>query len=133
MLIPAVSFQGNCNDAIAFYQETLGARIKSIAYFKDAPADFRAGVSLPPDFVADSEIEIDGQTVMMTDGRESKPTGDYFSFCFVRDTAEEVTATFNKLAKGGKIVDPLAPVYWSSLYGVVEDKFGITWMVMTSK
>ena len=132
MLTPAISFQGNCNDAIAFYQETLGAQVKSVAHFKDAPADCKKEMSLPPDFVMDSAIVIDGQSVMMTDGGESRPTSDYFSFCMTKDTAEEATAIFNKLAENGKIVEPLAPVFWASLYGVVEDKFGISWMIMTS-
>jgi len=133
MLMTAISFQGNCNEAITFYQETLGAQVKSIGHFKDAPADYRESVSLPSDFVTDSEIVIDGHSIMMTDGSESRFTPDYFSFCLVKDVADEVTTIFSKLADGGKIAEPLAPVFWASLYGVVEDKFGITWMVMTSK
>ena len=132
MLMTAISFQGNCKEAIEFYRETLGAQVKSIGYFKEAPADFQAQMSLPPDFVTDSEIVIDGHSVMMTDGAESRPTAAYFSFCLIKDTAEEVRTVFDKLAEGGKVVEQLAPVFWSSLYGTVEDKFGITWMVMTS-
>jgi len=134
MIYPCISFQGNCNDAIAFYKEVLGAQVKSISHFKDTPADdaWAMSVSLPPDFVADSEVIIDGQSVMMTDGGQSRPTAEYFSFCLTKDTAEEVKAIFNKLAETGKVSEPLAPVSWASLYGVVEDKFGITWMVMTS-
>lgn len=134
MLIPAISFKGNCNEAIAFYQETLGAILKSIAHFKDAPTkDWADGMDLPPNFVMDSEVIIDGQLIMMTDGALDKPTADFFSFCLLKDTKEEVTEIFNKLAANGKIVEPLGAVFWSSLYGVVEDKFGFQWMIMTSQ
>jgi len=133
MIYPCISFQGNCNDAIAFYKEVLGAQIKSIGYHKDAPVDcaWAANVSLPPNFVGDSEVIIDGQSLMLTDGGQSRPTAEYFSFCLTKDTLEEVTTIFNKLAESGKVSEPLAPVSWASLYGVVEDKFGITWMIMT--
>jgi len=134
MLITAVSFKGNCNDAIAFYQKSLGAKVKSIAHFKDAPTtDWAIGMDLPPDYVMDSEVIIDGQSVMMTDGATGIPTADFFSFCLIKDTEEQVREVFGKLADGGKIIEALAPVFWSSLYGVVEDKFGFCWMIMTSQ
>jgi PhnB protein len=46
------------------------------------------------------------------------------------DTADEVTAVFNKLAIGGKVVEPLAAVFWSELYGYVIDRFGLNWQIM---
>lgn len=131
MLYPTISFQGNCNEAIAFYKEALGATIKSIAHFKNAPTtDLAEGMNLPPDFVMDSEIIIDGQTVAMTDGATSRPTADFFSFCMLKKTEMEVRDVFEKLANCGKVIEPLAPVFWSDLYGVVEDRFGFQWMVM---
>jgi len=132
MLSTVISFQGNCKDAIAFYQETLGAQVKSIEHLKNAPDDFEMKSSFPPDFVMHSEVIIDGQSIMMTDGGNSRPTSDYFSFCIIKDTAEEVTTIFNTFAASGKVVEPLAHVFWASLYGAVEDKFGVTWAVMTS-
>ncbi|MFS0933306.1 VOC family protein [Enterococcus casseliflavus] len=132
MLVPAISFQGNCKNAIKFYQEVFGAKIKSIAYASEAPEDSGLDPWLPDDFIMDSEIIIDGQSIMMTDGRIHRPSNDYFSFCLVKDTTEEVTSIFNILSIEGKVIEPLAPVFWSSIYGMVEDKYGITWMIMTS-
>lgn len=132
MLIPAISFQGNCENAIKFYQETLDAQIKSIVYASEAPIDSGLDSEMPDDFVMDSEIIIDGQRIMMTDGRLNRPENDFFSFCLVKESADEVTTIFNSLSIDGKVIDPLAPVFWSSLYGMVEDQYGITWMIMTS-
>jgi len=133
MFLTTIHFPGNCDEAISFYKEALGAEVKDIAYFKDAPKtpDMDA-LSLPPNFVMHSIILIHGSVVSMTDGVETKPTGDNFSFFITADTAEEVTALYNKLLEGGKEVEPLAPVFWASLYGVVEDQFGINWQVMTA-
>ncbi len=69
MLIPAISFQGNCENAIKFYQEALDAQIKSIVYASEAPVDSGLDPEMSDDFVMDSEIIIDGQRIMMTDGR----------------------------------------------------------------
>lgn len=132
MLLPAISFQGNCENAIKFYQEALDAQIKSIVYANEAPVDSGLDPNMPDDFIMDSEIIIDGQRIMMTDGRLNRPANDFFSFCLVKESADEVTTIFNSLSIDGKVIDPLAPVFWSSLYGMVEDQYGITWMIMTT-
>ena len=133
MFLPTIHFPGNCNGAISFYKETLGAEVKEIAYFKDAPKDSNMeALSLPPNFVMHSIISIHGSVVSMTDGVETKPTGDNFTFFITEDTANKVTALYNKLLKGGKEVEALAPVFWASMYGIVEDKFGVNWQIMTS-
>jgi len=131
MLIPAISFKGNCNNAIVFYQKTLGAQVKSITHYKDAPVGSEKPSTLP-DFVVGSNIIIDGQSVMMFDDDESKPVNGCFYFDLTKDTTEEVTTIFNELAEDGRIITPLGPVYWSSLFGIVEDRFGVAWMITTS-
>ena len=130
MLIPTIHFQGNCDEAITFYKETLGAEVKEIAYAKDAPAD--AGMdNLPPNFVMYSEIQLFDTIISMTDGAETAGGIENFSYMIMFDTADEVTNVFNKLAKGGTIVEPLAPQFFSSMYGFVKDKFGVGWSIGT--
>ena len=128
MLIPAIGFQGNCDDAITYYKEILGAEIKRINYARDADPDM--GMDLPPNFVMYSEVAIHGTTFMMSDGME-KPL-ESFWMLLTFDTPEEVTAIFNKLAEGGEIVEPLAPQFYASLTGDVRDRFGVLWSVSTS-
>ena len=127
MLITTVSFPGNCDEAIAFYKEALGAKVKEIAYFRDAPPNHGMDESLPPDFVMHSEVLISGTVVTMTDGAEAKPSGDNYSFILSCSSAEEATDIFSKLADGGKIINPLGPQFWASLWGDVQDRFGVVW------
>ena len=130
MLIPTIHFHGNCDEAITFYMETLGAKVKEIAYAKHAPAD--AGMDcLPPNFVMYSEIQLFDTTISMTDGAETAGGIENFSYMIMFDTVAEVTTMFNKLAKGGTIVEPLAPQFFSSMYGFVKDKFGVGWSIGT--
>ena len=132
MLIPTIHFPDNCDEAITFYKEVLGAKVKEIAYAKDAPPD--SGMEdCPPNFVMYSELEISGSIISITDGGEAPLTSDTYSFMISFDTDEETAAVFNKLADGGKIIEPLAPQFWSPLYGYLQDRFGVGWQVMTKE
>jgi len=129
MLIPTIHFNGNCDEAIAFYKEALGADVKEINYAKDAPPD--SGMDeLLPNFVMHSEVFICGTNFSLTDGAETPIPFGNFSFIIVYDTAEEVTATFEKLAVSGEVEKPLDTTFWSPLYGSVVDRFGVNWQVM---
>jgi PhnB protein len=128
MITPCIHFQGNCNEAINFYKEALGAEIKAIFYAKDAPDS--GTESLTPDNVMHSDILICGMNFSLTDGSDVPITGEHISFLVTYDTAEEVRSAFEKLAVGGRIVEPLAKVFWSDFYGYVIDRFGVNWQVM---
>ena len=129
--LPSIGFPGNCDEAITYYKEMLGAEVKEIIYFSDAPPD--SGMDLPPNFVAYSEVLLFGTPIMMTDGMETPMSGEHFWFTLSFDSAEEATSIFNKLAAGGQILEPLAPQFWASLNGSVKDRFGITWNIGTKE
>ena len=131
MLIPSIAFSGNCDEAIAYYKEAIGAEVKEIYYFRDAPPNHGMDESLPPNFVMHSEILLFDSKVVMTDGGTGLPitTDSYFTIFLNSD--EEVTSVFNKLADGGQIVEALAPQFWTSLFGFVKDRFGISWSINT--
>ena len=63
MLLTTISYPGTCDEAITLYKEILGAQVKEINYFRDAPAEFSDSVELPPNFVMHSEIMIRGTMV----------------------------------------------------------------------
>ena len=129
MVIPCIHFKGNCDEAINFYKEALGAVVRDINYAKDAPPN--SGMdSLPPNFVMHSEIIICGMNFSLTDGSETPITGEHISFLITYETKDEVRAAFEKLEVGGRVVEPLATVFWSELYGYVVDRFGVNWQVM---
>ena len=131
MLLPSIGFPGNCNEAINYYKEALGAEVKQLITFGDAPPD--ADMNLPPDFITYSEVIIYGTPIMMVDGMETPMPGEHFWFTLSFDSAEEVTDIFNKLAEGGQVLEPLAPQFWAALNGSVKDRFGITWNIGTKE
>jgi len=121
MLVPTIHFAGNCDKVIAFYKEAVGANVKAVHYVED----------VAPNFVGHSEVEIFGCTVALTDGCEAAPASVNHTFTVFLDSAEEVTALFNRLADGGTVTEPLAQQFWADLCGHVTDRFGVNWHICT--
>lgn len=76
-------------------------------------------------------IELSGQKMMLlNDGPSSLPNGSV-SFMVISETAEETEQYWNKLIDGGQIFMPLDSYDWSTKYGWVQDKYGVSWQLYT--
>jgi len=132
MLITTIHFPGNCDEAIAYYKEAVGAEVKRIDYFRDAPPDVVIdGFSLP-NHVMNSEVVMFGTSISMTDGVKTPMTSENVTFTVFIDSPEEATAVFNKLADGGQVIEALEPQFWVALTGFVKDRYGLNWNICTS-
>ena len=127
--LPTISFPGNCDEAITFYKEAIGAEVKTIVYNGNDPADPNMDKSLPPNFVTYSEVLLFGTLVMMADGAKQKMSCENFSFTLSFGSEEDVTSVFNKLADGGEIVEALSTEFYGYLMGCVKDRYGISWTI----
>ena len=131
MMITTIHFPGNCNEAIAYYQEAVGAQVERIDYFRDVPpGTVIEGFSLP-NHVMNSNIVIFGTPISMTDGVKTAIISENFTLTVFLDSAEEVTDVFNKLADGGQVIEPLEAQFWVSLTGFVKDRYGVNWNLCT--
>ena len=121
-------FNGRCEEALEFYGNTVGAKVEMISRFKDAPP----GMAQPgmENKVMHASFRI-GETVLMaSDGRcDGAPKFEGFSLSI--DVPDEKTAdsVFKALADGGKITMPLEKTFWAPKFGMLEDRFGVGWMV----
>lgn len=132
MLIPAISFQGNCDEAITYYKEAFGAEVKMISYASEAPEDYSEEGPLPDNFVTYSEVTLFGATMVMTDGGKNPLSESDFWMQVSFNTKEEVISIFEKLASGGKIVEEPTEQFWASLNAYVIDRFGVFWNILMS-
>jgi PhnB protein len=125
-------FSGCCEQALAYYQQHLGARLGMLMRFSDSPDPVPEGM-LQPGFenkVMHCEFSIGEVKIMASDGCDDKSNFSGFRLALTVQTKEEAERIFKALAQGGKVDMPLAETFWSPLFGQVSDQFGVGWMVM---
>lgn len=124
-----LNFRGDARAALTFYHRVFGGE-QAVVTYKDA------GAAQNPDeadqvmwgqVAADSGFHIMAYDVP---SRLGWNPGEIPVFVSVRgDDAEELTGYWHGLAAGGTILQALAPAGWSPLYGMLRDRFGITWVL----
>lgn len=125
-------FNGQCEDAVKFYQQAVGAKVEMMMRYGDAPDKPPPGM-LPPgseNKIMHASFRIGETIVMASDDMSMQQTGfkGFYLSVHVKDEAEADRA-FNALAAGGKVRMPLMKTFWSPRFGMLEDRFGVAWMV----
>ena len=130
-----LTFNGNCEEAFKFYQSVFGGEFPYIGRFKDMPAG--EGPKLKQgeeNRIMHVSLPISKETILMgcdTGGEWASGylQGNNFSISIVADSKEETEKLFKGLSTGGKVTMPLSKTFWSESFGMLTDKFGISWMV----
>ena len=119
-------FDGNCREAMTFYQSLFGGTLKSMTFGEvddSCPQAMR-------DSIMHSSLTTEELVLLGSDNPEPKPLGSgNISLALNGSDEQRLTQIFNKLSEEGKIVIPLERQMWGDLFGVVSDRFGIDWMV----
>jgi uncharacterized glyoxalase superfamily protein PhnB len=133
---PYLNFEGRCEEALDYYRKALGAEVTMLMRFADGPqASSRdgAGPTLPPGSdkkVMHSEFRIGDTTLMASDCFCSgKPSFQGVSISLSPANDAEAKRLFDALADGGEVRQPLIETFFASSFGVVADRFGLTWMI----
>jgi PhnB protein len=133
---PYLFFDGRCDEAIEFYRGALGAEVSMLMRFKDSP-ESHAPDMLPPgaeNKVMHAQLRIGETTVLLSDGRcQSRPTFAGFALSLTVPDAAQAERLFTALAAGGQIQMPLGKTFFSPSFGMVVDRFGVSWMVYVAK
>jgi len=127
-------FSGNCEQAVEFYRKALGAEVEMMMRFKESPDAPPPGM-VPPDWsdkIMHTSFRI-GQTVVMASDGCGPGQGGFngFSLSLAVKTEAEADKAFAALAEGGKVNMPLTKTFWSPRFGMLQDRFGIGWMINT--
>ncbi|HEX4944326.1 MAG TPA: VOC family protein [Usitatibacteraceae bacterium] len=130
---PYLFFDGRCEEAIEFYRKALGAEVTMLMRVKDSPDPPPPGM-YPPDSgnkVMHASLRIGEATVMASDGRcQGKPVFQGFSLSLDARTEADADRLFAALADGGTVQMPLGKTFFSPRFGMVADRFGVSWMVI---
>ncbi len=126
-IVTYLNFDGNCREAMKFYQRCLGGEL-SIMPFSEAPGDFPKEAK---DRVMHARVTKDGTTLLMasdTMPESNFAQGTNFSISIDCQSAEETDRLFTAFSENGKITMPLQDAFWGARFGMLRDKFGINWM-----
>ena len=130
-LQPYLFFDGRCEEAIEFYKSALGAKVEMLMRFKESP-EKEACPQTPgtEDKVMHASVRIGNTMLLASDGYcKGQPSFQGFALSLTVQTEAEADRFFNALAEGGQVQMPLGKTFWSPRFGMVSDRFGVSWMV----
>ena len=127
---PYLTFDGNCAEAFARYQEVFGGPLDvlTMAEAPDGPPE-----GLDPDLVMHAALTTDGGALLMgADQPTGERSGAVHGMCVNVElpTKEEAHRVFDELAEGGTVQMPIGETFFSHAFGMCVDRFGTPWMVM---
>ena len=126
---PYLFFNGRCEETLEFYRNTLGAEVEMLSPFKDAPDPGMAQPGME-NKVMHASFRVGETLLMASDGRgDGQKRFEGFSLSIVVPDEEKADKVFKALANGGKITMPLEKTFWAPKFGMLEDRFGVGWMV----
>jgi PhnB protein len=130
-ITPYLFLGGRSEEAIAYYAKTLNGKLEFLMRFDQSPDPVPEGM-VPAGFekkVMHASMTIHGVRVMLSDGCEPTTKFGGFSLALSLPTEAECHTAFDALADGGTVTMPLGKTFWSACYGMVTDRFGLSWMV----
>jgi PhnB protein len=128
-----INFDGNCREAVEFYAKVFRSEVVNLMAYGDAPPDPSYPVpEADKDRVIYAGIPIGNITLMFCD----TPSGAEFikgnNICptLSMECKDEVARVFNELKEGGEVYMKLGQTFFSELFGMVEDKYGVIWQIL---
>ena len=137
-LTPYLSFGGNTREAYAFYAKALSATIETMMSYADMPAaaasDAGCSDGPPPsdDAIMHACLKLPGGAMLFAG--DTPPGMPYEGMKGVMlalqyDTVDQAHGAFHALVQGGQVTMPLAPAFWAKTFGMLTDRFGVSWAV----
>jgi PhnB protein len=123
-------FNGNCAQAMHFYERALGCKLEMMMTYGESPQPEHCPAG-SADRIMHSRLVIDGRALMASD----VPKGDAhkgingFALSLFYPTADEARRVFKTLADGGTVTMPMEKTFWAEAFGMLTDQFGTPWMV----
>lgn len=131
-LHPYINFNGQCREAMQFYQQCLGGDL-TLQPLAESPMAAQMPAARNTDIL--HSILIHHQVVIMGSdmmGANLK-RGNGIGLCLQCHASDEAHTMFDALSRNGQIQTPLHQTFWGATYGELTDQYGVQWMVQFSK
>ncbi|MDQ0637704.1 PhnB protein [Pedobacter sp. W3I1] len=128
-----LTFNGNCREAMTFYQDCLGGELILETIGESVMVD-----KMPNNMkrsIMHAVLTKDDLVIMATDmvGERGLIKGNSISIMLTCDSEEEAHSFYHKLSAGGKTSHPLQETFWGALFGDLTDRFGNNWLINYDK
>lgn len=128
-----INFDGNCREAVEFYARVFKTKVRDLMTYKEAPPV--PGYTVPEadrDKVMYAGIQFSNMVAMFMDMPAGMPLikGNNIIPTLSMSDKEEVKRVFRELAASGRIDHELEKTFYSELYGMVTDRFGVSWQFL---
>ena len=126
-LNPYILFNGNAEEALNFYRETLNGEIMQLGRYGESP------MPCPDDeknLIMHARLAFDGNLMMISDSSQGRTVGvgNNVQMSVEVEDVERLNEVFAKMSEGGKVTLELQDMFWGARFGMLVDKFGISWM-----
>ncbi len=124
---------GRAEEAIEFYKKTLDAKVTMLMRFKESPDPHMCAPGAE-NKIMHAYMNIGETGVMISDGRNTgQPKFEGFALSIGTKTEAEADKLFNALGEGGKVTMPQSKTFFSARFGMLQDKFGVHWMILVAQ
>lgn len=129
--IAYLAFNGNCAEAMRFYERALGGKVEVMMSGADSPM----AAQIPKEYahrILHARLALsDGGILFAGDAPGHVPYEGIkgVSIALNYDTTAEAQRVFDALAAGGQVTMPMQPAFWAKTWGMLVDKFGTPWIV----
>ncbi|HEV7404497.1 MAG TPA: VOC family protein [Chthoniobacteraceae bacterium] len=130
---PYLFFEGTCEEALEFYRTSIGAEDITLLRCKESPVPYQTTPE-KAEKIMHGSFRIGETTIFASDGRCEEPR-EFKGFSLTINLPDKVEAerVFAALSQEGKVQMPLTETFFSPYFGMVDDRFGISWMIMVPK
>jgi PhnB protein len=122
-------FNGNCAEAMRFYEKTIGGTLTAMMKYGESPEPHACPAG-SEDRIMHASLLLDGRNLMASDvpvGQEKPISG--FGLSLFYDKPEDARRMFDALSAGGAVMMPMAETFWAQTFGMFTDRFGVAWML----
>ena len=131
---PYLIFNGDCKAAFTFYAQALQGQIEMMMTFGESPAREHVPADLH-NLIMHTRLLVGDQAIMGSDTTPDRTTDD-MAGCSISlnvDSIAEAERVFNALKEDGSVQMPLEKTFWAARFGMLNDRFGVAWMVNCEK
>jgi PhnB protein len=130
---PYLFFDGRCEEAVEFYRQALGAEVDMLMRYRENPESSACSIEMRPDvddLIMHASLRVGDAVIMASDDCTPEPRAfGGFSLSIGVPDAGTADRMFAALADGGEVQMPLGRTFFSPRFGMVVDRFGVSWMV----